>query len=89
MTTISYARYRFPPEIIRQSIWRYLRFTLSFRDVEDLLAERGIEVPYETFRRWVNHFGPSIEAQLRKRRPRPHTIWHLDEAYLKIDGRMV
>jgi putative transposase len=89
MTEISYSGYRFPPEIIHQSIWLYLRFTLSFRDVEDLVAERGISVSYETVRRWVNHFGPMIAANLRKRRPRPHTIWHLDEAYLKIDGRMV
>src|SRR5277367_3246266 len=89
MTKISYAGYRFPPEIIQQAIWLYLRFTLSFRDVEDLLAERGISVSYETVRRWVNHFGPMIAANLRKRRPRPHTIWHPDEAYLKIDGRMV
>ena len=63
--------------------------TLSFRDVEDLLAERGILVSYESVRRWVNHFGPMIAADLRKRRPKPHTIWHLDEVYLKIDGRMV
>ena len=70
-------------------IWLYVRFTLSFRDVEDLLAERGIIVSYETVRRWVNHFGPTIAANLRKRRPKPHTIWHLDEVYLKIDGRMV
>jgi putative transposase len=62
---------------------------LSFRDVEDLLAERGIFVSYETVRRWVNHFGPKIAADLRKRRPKPHTIWHLDEVYLKIDGRLV
>jgi len=89
MTKISYSGYRFPPEIIHQAIWLYLRFTLSFRDVEDLLAERGIAISYETVRRWVNHFGPIIAAQLRKRRPRPHSIWHLDEVYLKIDGRMV
>src|SRR5271165_5058537 len=89
MTKISYSRYRFPPEIIHQAIWLYLRFTLSFRDVEDLLAERGIAISYETVRRWVNHFGPIIAAQLRKRRPKPHSIWHLDEVYLKIDGRMV
>jgi len=62
-------------EIIHQAIWLYLRFTLSFRDVEDLLAERGIAVSYETVRRWVNHFGPMIAADLRKRRPKPHTIW--------------
>ena len=89
MTEISYSGYRFPPEIIQQAIWLYVRFTLSFRDVEDLLAERGIIVSYETVRRWVNHFGPTIAANLRKRRPKPHTIWHLDEVYLKIDGRMV
>jgi putative transposase len=62
---------------------------LSFRDVEDLLTERGIAVSYETVRRWVNHFGPKIAADLRNRRPKPHAIWHLDEVYLKFDGRFV
>ena len=57
MIKISYSGYRFPPEIIQHAIWLYIRFTLSFRDVEDLLAERGIMVSYETVRRWVNHFG--------------------------------
>ena len=89
MTKISYSGYRFPPEIIQQAIWLYVRFTLSFRDVEDLPAERGIVMSYETVRRWVNHFGPKIAADLRKRRPKPHAIWHLDEVYLKIDGRLV
>jgi|TARA_B100000315_G_scaffold254183_1_gene294661 transposase-like protein len=89
MKKISYSGYRFPPEIIRRAIWLYLRFTLSLRDVEDLLSERGIAVSYETIRRWVNHFGPLIAADLRKRRSKPHTTWHLDEVYLKIDGRMV
>ena len=79
MKKISYAGYRFPPEIIHQAIWLYLRFTLSFRDVEDLLAKRGLGVSYETVRRWVNHFGPMIAADLRKRRQKPHTTWHLDE----------
>jgi putative transposase len=88
MKRIGYGGYRFPPEIIQQAIWLYLRFTLSLRDVEDLLAERGIAVSYETIRRWVAHFGPMIAADLRKRRPKPHTSWHLDEVYLKIDGRM-
>jgi hypothetical protein len=74
MKKISYKEYRFPPEIIQQAIWLYVRFTLSFRDVE--------------VRRWVNHFGPTIAADLRKRRPKPHTTWHLDEVYLKIDGRL-
>src|SRR5271163_3607448 len=89
MIKISYGGYRFPPEIIQHAIWLYVRFTLSFRDVEDLLAERGIAVSYETVRRWVNHFGSKIAADLRKRRPKPHARWHLDEVYLKIDGRMV
>ena len=89
MIKISYAGYRFPPDIIQQAIWLYVRFTLSLRDVEDLLAERGIVVSYETVRRWVNHFGPKIAADLRKRRPKPHKTWHLDEVYLKIDGRLV
>ena len=71
MNKISYAGFRFPPKIIHQAIWLYLRFTLSLRDVEDLLAERGIGLSYESIRRWVNHFGPLIAADLRKRRPRP------------------
>ena len=69
MQKISYDCYRFPPEITRQAIWLYLRFTLSLRDVEDLLAELGIVVSYETVRRWVNHFGPTIAAELRKTTP--------------------
>jgi putative transposase len=89
MKQINYAGYRFPPEIIQQAIWLYFRFTLSFRDVEDLLAERGITVSYETVRRWVNHFGPMIASDLSKRRPKPCATWHLDEVYLKIAGRMV
>ena len=89
MTKISYAGYRFPPVIIQQAIWLYARFSLSFRDVEDLLAERGIVASYETVRRWVNHFGPMIAADLRRRRPRPHSTWHLDEVFIKIDGRLV
>ncbi len=89
MTKISYAGYRFPPVIIQQAVWLYARFTLSFRDVEDLLAERGIMVSYETVRRWVKHFGSMIAADLRRRRPKPHSTWHLDEVFIKIDGRLV
>jgi putative transposase len=69
MKKISYAGYRFPPEIIHQAIWLYLRFTLSLRDVEDLLAERGVAVSYETVRRWVNHFGPHDRGRLAKASP--------------------
>ena len=89
MIKISYSGYRFPPEIIQHAFWLYIRFTLSFRDIEDLLAERGITVSYETVRRWVNHFGPMIAADLRRHRPKPCTTWHLDEVYLKISGCMV
>src|SRR5450759_917420 len=89
MTEISYSGYRFPPEIIQQAIWLYVPFILSFRDVEDLLSERGIAVSYETVRRWVNYFGPMIAADLRKRRPRPDTTWHWDEVHLRIAVRMV
>ena len=89
MTKISYAGYRFPPVIIQQAVWLYARFTLSFRDVEDLLAERGVILSYVTVRRWVKHFGPVIAADLRRRRPKPHSTWHLDEAFIKIDGKLV
>ena len=69
MAPISYSGYRFPRDVIQRAVWMYLRFTLSFRDVEDLLAERGIEVSYETIRRWVMAFGPAIARRLRAHRP--------------------
>ena len=84
--TISFARHQFPPAIIRHAVWLYVRFTLSYRDVEDLLAERGLDVPYETVRRWVLKFGPLFARQLRSRRPRPKSRWHLDEMALMIAG---
>ena len=87
MTKISYSGYRFPPEIIQQAIWLYIRFTLSFRDVEDLLAERGFDVSYETVRSWVLKFGPVIARRLRQRRPRPSDRWHLDEMVVRIAGK--
>jgi len=87
MTVISYRRHRFPPSIIQHAIWLYLRFTLSYRDVEDLLAERGLDISYETVRRWVLKFGPLIARTLRQRRPRPSDRWHLDEMVVRIAGR--
>src|SRR5262244_421373 len=78
MAPLCYRRHRFPPEIIQHAIWLYLRFTLSYRDVEDLLAERGLDISYETVRRWVLKFGPAAR-RLRQRRPRPGDRWHLDE----------
>jgi putative transposase len=79
MTKIRCRGYRFPPEIIQQAIWPDVRLALSFRDVEDLLAERGLLVFYETVRRRVNHFGRMVAADLRRRRSKPHAIWNLDE----------
>src|ERR1700704_6678587 len=71
MAPLSYRRHRFPPPIIQHAIWLSLRFTLSYRDVEELLAERGLAVSYETVRRWVLKFGPGIARKLRRCRPRP------------------
>jgi transposase-like protein len=87
MTTISFARHQFPPDIIRHAVWLYLRFTLSFRDVEDLLTKRGLDLSYETVRRWVLKFGPLFAKELRRRCPRPTSRWHLDEMAVLIGGR--
>ena len=87
MPPLSYSGYRFPREIIQRAVWMYLRFTLSFRDVEELLAERGITVSHESIRRWVLTFGPAIARRLRARRPKPHSRWHLDEMAVSIQGR--
>src|SRR3954452_24434389 len=89
MSLLSYSGYRFPREIIRRAVWMYLRFTLSFRDVEELLAERGIVVTYESIRRWVLTFGPAIARRLRARRPKPHGRWHLDEMCVRIGGKQM
>ena len=89
MTPPSYRGYHFPADVIQRAVWMYLRFTLSYREVEDLLAERGIQVSYETVRRWVHVFGPGIARRLRARRPRPHGRWHLDEMFIRIDGKQM
>lgn len=87
MNMTPYRGFRFPKVIIQHAIWLYLRFTLSLRDVEELLAERGIMVTYETVRVWVAQFGPLIAKRLRRRRGRPSSRWHLDEMFVKIAGR--
>jgi len=84
MQPVSYAHHHFPPEAIRHAVWLYLRFTLSYRDVEELLAERGLELSYETVRRWVLKFGPAFARNLRRLRPRPSDSWHLDEMVVSI-----
>src|ERR687894_696344 len=87
MQPVSYARHQFPAEIIRHATWLSLRFTLSYRDVEELLAERGIETSNETVRRWVLKFGPLFARNLRRLRPKPTGTWHLDEVVVTIQGK--
>jgi len=87
MQNISYARYRFPPVIIQHAVWLYFRFPLSYRDVEDLLAERDIDVSYETVRRWALKFGQAYARKLRKTRSQPSGRWHLDEVFVSINGK--
>jgi hypothetical protein len=83
MSPISYSRHRFPPVIIPRAVRLCLRFTLSYRDLEELFAERGLEVSYQTVRSWVLKFGPMMARRLRQRRPRPSDRWHLDEMFVK------
>src|SRR5437660_6396009 len=89
MRSISlYHRHRFPAEIISHSVWLYFRFALSFRDVEEMLAMRGVSLTYETVREWCLKFGQTYANSLRRRSPRPGDQWHLDEVFLKINGRL-
>ncbi len=87
MQKISYGRYRFPPVIIQHAVWLYFRFPLSYRDIEDLVAERGIDLSYETVRRWALKFGQAYARRLRTTRPRPDVRWHLDEVFVSIAGK--
>jgi putative transposase len=87
MQHLSFDRHRFPPDVIRYAVWLYARFTLSYRDVEDLLAERGLDISHETVRRWCLKFGPAIARNLRALRPCPSDHWHLDEMVIVIRGK--
>ena len=89
MRPLSYARHQFPPVLIQHAVWLYLRFSVSYRDVEDLLAERGVDVSYETIRRWVRKFGPVFAQRLRQAHPKPSRHWHLDEMVARIGGKTV
>jgi len=82
----SYARHRFRADVIRHAVWLYLRFTLSYRDVEDLLVERGLDISYEAVRRWVVKFGNAFARELRRSRGKPSPRWHLDEMVVRIGG---
>jgi putative transposase len=85
-TSSLYKGFRFPVEIVSHAVWLYFRFSLSYRDVEELLAERGIVVTYETVRQWCLKFGQQYANQLRRRRAKTGDTWHLDEVFLKING---
>jgi putative transposase len=85
--TPTYQGYRFPPDIISHAVSLYRRFCLSFRDVEDLLAQRGIIVSYETIRQWCQKFGAEYARTLRRRQGRLGVIWHLDELFVTIQGQ--
>ena len=83
----SYKRHRFPPAIIQHAIWPYPRFTLSYRDVEDVLAERRLDISYETGRYRLQKFGSMVARRLQGRRLRPSGRWHLDETVVRIAGK--
>jgi putative transposase len=82
-----YKRYRFPAEIIQYAVWLYHRFNLSHRDIEDLLAEREINVTYETIRLWCNRFGPKYAARLKRKHQGYGDTFFIDEVFVKIDGQ--
>jgi putative transposase len=88
LSSPSYKGYRFPAEIISHAVWLYYRFSLSYRDVEELMAERGIVLTYETIRQWCQKFGQHCANQLRRRRAQSGDKWHLDEVFLKINGKL-
>jgi putative transposase len=81
-----YKHHRFPGEIISHGVWLYYRFSLSHRDVEELLFARGVTVSYEAIRKWCRKFGQQYANQLRRRRARPGDKWHLDEVFLTISS---
>ena len=87
MKPLSFKRHRFPAAVIRQAVWLYFRFSLSLRDVEELMTARGIDVSYETIRCWTIKFGPQIARRLKKLRPSPSPRWHLDEVVCSIGGK--
>ncbi|WP_406351287.1 IS6 family transposase [Streptomyces sp. NBC_01635] len=82
----SYKGHRYPVEIISHCVWLYFRFPLSFREVEELMLERGMIVSYETVRRWCAKFGQQYANALRRRQPRPGDKWHLGEVFIRING---
>jgi putative transposase len=87
IASVPYKGFRFPAEIISHAVWLCVRFSLSYRDVEELLAERGVVVTYETLRQCCLKVGQTSATGRRRRRPKPGDQWHLDEVFLRIDGK--
>ena len=85
--SVSYKYHRFPIAIIRYCVWLYDTFPLSYRDIEKMMLYRGIEVTYESIRRWCNKFAQTYANQIRRRRPKPAAKWHLDEVVITIKGQ--
>ena len=84
-----YHHHRFHSDIISRAVWLYYRFNLSFRDVEELMMERGVNATYETIRQWVDKFGSTFANRIKSRREKPSTVWHLEEVHTKINAKMV
>ncbi|MEW2121478.1 IS6 family transposase, partial [Streptomyces sp. NPDC005474] len=84
--SLSYKGHRYPVEVISHCVWLYFRFPLSFREVEELMLERGVIVSYESIRRWCLKFGQAYANSLRRRRPQTGGKWHLDEVFISING---
>src|ERR687894_630655 len=87
-TAQSSKRHRYPAEVIAHTVWLYFHFSLSFRDAEELMAARGVELSYETVRRWTLKFGQQYANDLKRRRPQPGDKWHIDEVFLTIQGKI-
>ncbi|MBL3671371.1 IS6 family transposase [Streptomyces sp. M2CJ-2] len=85
-TPPSYKGHRYPAEVIAHCVWRYFRFPLSYREVEELMLQRGVVVSYETVRRWCGTFGQGYANALRRRHPHPGDTWHLDEVFITVNG---
>ena len=82
-----YRGHRFPREVISHCVWLYFRFALSYRDVQEMMAERGVVVSHEAIRNWGEKFGRGYAGRLRRRRGRLGDVWHVDEVFVKISGR--
>jgi putative transposase len=88
ISTSPYKGFRFPPAIINHAVWLSFRFTLSVRDVEEIMAERGVVLTYETIRQWCLKFRQTYANELKHRRSRSGDKWHLNEVFLTINGKL-